>query len=412
MRSVQKLFLAVLLLAPAAGANLSCAVLGLLRGETGAAADSLGRAERNLRTFDRAWQFVNEEYYDSDVSRDEWAGLKDQFRSQADTASSEASLYATLGAMMETLRDAHTRVRSPEAAGMREEGIAAGLGLRGRWLEGRFVVEEVQEGAPAADAGVQPGWLLTGWDGFPMGNDGLTYVRYTVALGDTVRLRFEDAADSVHVIELYGRLYVDEDPMEEHMLPGNVLYLRFDRFSEEASRWMVDRMRAHPDAAAAIFDLRFNRGGRMSALKRSLAAIYRQPSAFGEERLRGGRSRTLETRGSGRKAFAGRVAVLVDARSQSAAEVFASAVQETGRGFVVGRRTAGNVLISRSEGLPGGGELQVSMRDFVTPSGRRLEGEGVQPDVEVPLRLQDLRFRRDRDLETALRLLGAGDQGN
>jgi carboxyl-terminal processing protease len=55
--------------------------------------------------------------------------------------------------------------------------------------------------------------------------------------------------------------------------------------------------------------------------------------------------------------------------------------------------------------LPDGGQLQLSREDYVAPSGHRLEGRGVEPDVVVTRSLDDLRNGRDRDLQEALRIL-------
>ena len=74
-----------------------------------------------------------------------------------------------------------------------------------------------------------------------------------------------------------------------------------------------------------------------------------------------------------------------------AAEIFAAVLQEHGRAAIVGRKTAGAVLASWYHGLPDGGELQLSRQDYVTPKGRRLENEGVEPDVKVERTLADLR---------------------
>jgi carboxyl-terminal processing protease len=83
----------------------------------------------------------------------------------------------------------------------------------------------------------------------------------------------------------------------------------------------------------------------------------------------------------------------------------AQAVQREGRALIVGRTTAGVVIASRFFPLRGGGELQLGSWDFVTPDGRRLEGEGVVPDIVVERRLADLRQGLDADLEAAVRWL-------
>jgi C-terminal processing protease CtpA/Prc len=57
--------------------------------------------------------------------------------------------------------------------------------------------------------------------------------------------------------------------------------------------------------------------------------------------------------------------------------------------------------------LPDGGELQLSREDYFAPKGRRLEGNGLEPDVPVARTLADLRAGCDADLEAALRVLRA-----
>jgi len=56
-------------------------------------------------------------------------------------------------------------------------------------------------------------------------------------------------------------------------------------------------------------------------------------------------------------------------------------------------------------GLLAGGELKFSIRDFLAPNGRRLEGRGVEPDIPVIYHINDLRAGRDPGIDTALRAL-------
>jgi C-terminal processing protease CtpA/Prc len=64
------------------------------------------------------------------------------------------------------------------------------------------------------------------------------------------------------------------------------------------------------------------------------------------------------------------------------------------------------VLFARMRSLPDGGMLEWSEDDLRTMQGRRLEGNGVTPDVETPpATVDDLRAGRDPDLDAALRIL-------
>ena len=100
------------------------------------------------------------------------------------------------------------------------------------------------------------------------------------------------------------------------------------------------------------------------------------------------------------------MAVLVDAGSASASELFAGLLQSHGRATVVGETTCGCLLAFLGyAAVPGGGQLAYSEVGFVFPDGSRIEGKGVAPNVPVPVRAADLQLGRDRALEEAQAVL-------
>ena len=89
----------------------------------------------------------------------------------------------------------------------------------------------------------------------------------------------------------------------------------------------------------------------------------------------------------------------------SAAELTPAALQEAGRGLVVGEKTPGSVLIAQESDLPDGGRLTLSRADFVTVRGVRLEKRGVTPDIAAPRTLAQRRAGQDPALEAAIAAL-------
>jgi carboxyl-terminal processing protease len=116
-------------------------------------------------------------------------------------------------------------------------------------------------------------------------------------------------------------------------------------------------------------------------------------------------TRRSTTSGARVKPFDGAVAILIDALSVSTSEVFAAGMRlvAPGRARVFGQRSAGQALPAVIYKLPTGDVLMHAVGDLVLSDGTRVEGEGVRPDVEVPLRRSDLLADRDASLDAAVR---------
>jgi C-terminal processing protease CtpA/Prc len=158
-----------------------------------------------------------------------------------------------------------------------------------------------------------------------------------------------------------------------------------------------------------VLDLRGNGGGSVAALKELVSRCIDHPVVVALERARGKESREIARPKSG---FAGRLVVLVDSRSASAAEMFARIVQIEKRGDVLGDRTSGQVMTSRlfPHAIGAGRMLfyasSVTVSDVRMSDGGSLEKTGVEPDEIVLPRPSDLAADRDPVLARAIALAG------
>ena len=150
----------------------------------------------------------------------------------------------------------------------------------------------------------------------------------------------------------------------------------------------------------------------MTALQELVRRCFDHEVVVAVETRRGGRS-TREITTPSKNPFTGRLAVLVDSQSASAAEMFARIVQIEQRGIVLGDRTAGAVMRSRlfthraesttSTFFYG---TSVTVADVRMSDGGSLEKAGVEPD-EIMLPTQtDLASGRDPVLARAIELAG------
>ena len=161
----------------------------------------------------------------------------------------------------------------------------------------------------------------------------------------------------------------------------------------------------------------FRSGGSVHIVDRMLSEFFGVPTEIGRVTTRTGEPISMlfgaveiiklkSTVEGNPKAYKGPVAILVNSQSASASELFAGAMQATRRGVVIGQPTCGCLLgFLGYARVPGGGEMAYSEVGFVLSNGKRIEGEGVMPDHEVPLSLSDLVVSRDRALETAQEIL-------
>jgi carboxyl-terminal processing protease len=183
------------------------------------------------------------------------------------------------------------------------------------------------------------------------------------------------------------------------------VYLRFDGFDGPSRRWLSDQLKAHLAAPAVVVDLRQNHGGWFISLGITLGEFFPDTVPLGTFVRRSGSESEKDSWQWSPARYAGKVVLLVGGATASCAEIFADTLHHYHRAILVGRKTAGAVVVARFYALPDGGRLQVGVEDFLGLDGHRLEGVGVQPDVVVTEKLADLRTSRDVDLEAALAAL-------
>jgi carboxyl-terminal processing protease len=163
-------------------------------------------------------------------------------------------------------------------------------------------------------------------------------------------------------------------------------------------------------SATLVLDLRGNGGGAVTALRELVSRCFDHEVVVANEKRRD--KDVKEIAKPARNGFAGRLIVLVDSRSASAAEMFARIVQIEKRGTVLGDRTAGAVMTSRmfphkiGMGAVAFYATSVTVGDVRMSDGASLERVGVQPDEMILPTPADLAARRDPVVAAAIAMAG------
>ena len=334
----------------------------------------------------------------------------------------EALETAAIDGMLAALDDPYTFYYTNEAyAAMNEEttGRYVGVGLLvGEDENGALTVLRVFRDSPSEAAGMKAGDELTAIDATPVGAGTALGLTETTALlkGDgEAPVRVEVSRDGEALAFTLTRGDVNINYVEYSILEGEVGYLSIYQFTGDDVSGVEEALSAFRQAGvtALVVDVRSNPGGLLDdvvkicdmLLPEGLIVYTEDRSGAREEYYADGEYWNVP------------MAVLVNGDSASASEIFAAAVQDTGRGVVVGEVTYGKGVVQTLYSFPEGDGVQLTTAVYYTPSGRSIHGQGVTPDIEVSLAADASVVyhapdaQTDAQLQAALEALSAGSAG-
>ena len=261
------------------------------------------------------------------------------------------------------------------------DGTFTGVGLMLEERPGPVLeVVNVIEGGPAAGAGVVKGERIVSVDGESMVGKTAEEVvsRVRGPEGSTVRVGLDGPLGPRELT--MTRAVLELPVLETELLPDGTGLVELIEFPQDIGtrvRSAVDALITQ-GATGIVLDLRGNPGGLLDeAVSVASVFINEGPIVSVKER-----ERDLQTFAATGKAFTDvPLVVLVDNGTASASEIVAAAVQDRGRGRVVGTKTFGKGTVQVVRSLPSGAGMKFTIAEYLTPSGASIEGVGVAPDV-------------------------------
>ena len=346
---------------------------------------------------DQVWQIIYRDFldYSGKYQTKDWIELRKEILSTKYIDNEQA--YIVIKDMLSQLDDPYTRFLEPkEFNEMRIEtsGELMGVGIQISLDEGtnEIVVVSPIEGTPAFLAGVKPKDIIVSIDGKPI--KGLS-IESTVKLirgkkGTKVELgiRRDNEIFKISLIRDKIELNVVDSRINNTDLGAKIGYLRLKQFNakspKEMSLSIKDLEKQKP--FGYVLDLRSNPGGLLEAsieIARqwiNTGTIVSTKTKDGITDIRRAKSRALTNRP---------VVVLIDEGSASASEILSGAIKDNKRGILVGKKTFGKGLVQSVRSLPDGSGLTVTVAKYLTPSGKDINKNGIEPDIKADLLLND-----------------------
>lgn len=348
--------------------------------------------ETTFAPFWEVWDLVQERYFDQPLD------------DVALTTGAIDGLLATLG-------DRNTRYLTPQAEEAERdsmEGEIQGIGAEVANENGDIIIVAPIEGSPAAAAGLRPGDILRQADGVDLTGMDVSEAARVVRgpAGTTVHLvierdgeRFEIdiVRDVIKLASVRGEML---PPMEGHHLA----YVRINRFAfptaAELTALLEELMPQNP--SGLILDLRLNPGGSLDTVV-DVADQFLPAGVILKERFGDGSENVYRSEDAGLAQDVPLV-VLIDEGSASASEVLAGAIQDRGRGILIGLTSFGKGTVQSVHTLSNGGGLRITTARWLTPNDRWVHEEGLTPDYVVPRNETD-EANSDPQLQAAIDFL-------
>jgi len=343
--------------------------------------------------FWQAWDLVHKSYVDQPVD-------------------DVALMRGAISGMLNALGDEHTSYLDPDLMqkfnaqlnGEAYEGIGAWVDISGDYLK---IISPMPD-SPAEKAGLKPGDQVIAIDGQDMtGIDG-DMVRKKV-LGPegskvTLTIRREGVDQPFDVV--VTRASIVTPTIESKMVDNQIGYIRLYTFGDSTGndlrKALTSLMAQNPKGL--VVDLRYNGGGYLKTAI-DVASEFIPDGVILYEQYGDGSRQTYKAEPGGLATNIPLV-VLVNEGSASASEIVSGAIQDRGRGKLVGVTTYGKGSVQTVEQLVNNqGEVRVTIARWLTPNERQINKKGLTPDIVVNITDADRQANRDPQLDAAVNLL-------
>ncbi len=256
-----------------------------------------------------------------------------------------------------------------------------GIGVTIQADDNGYLVTQVAEGGPAADAGILPGDTLIKANGQSLlglsAEEGGNIIKGKEGTTVEITLLREGQERTLTVERRTIKTKVAVGTMLDNNI-GHVKIVNFNTNCFAETKAAVESLKAQ-GAAAIIFDVRFNGGGFVTEMVKLLDYLLPEGELFRSENYAG----QVEIKTSDAAYLDLPMAVLVNGSSYSAAEFFAAALEEYDAAVIVGEKTSGKGYFQQTFQLSDGSAVAISTGKYYTPKGVSLEGVGITPEIQV-----------------------------
>ena len=353
-----------------------------------------------LGIFEELWQLVKDDYLYPDFNGLDWDAVHVEYDARIRSGLSNAEFYFAMDEMIYRLGDDHSIFLSPEMVASENqefEGnydyVGVGILMYGVYERHRAVILAVFPDSPAEQSGLQPRDSILSADGYPLVNQyGVLSSRIRGPEGTSVTLVVQSPGGEPRQVVLTRQHITTSLPVPHSVLESEsgsrIGYIQIITFSDtsvdESVAAALEEMTAQEALDGLIIDVRANPGGADTVVRPILSYLTKGTLGYWVSREAERPLRIVRPININDSQDVPLV-VLVGLQTASFGEIFSGVLQDTGRAFIIGETTNGNVETLWAYSFDDGSRVWLAREAFrpLNHPQTNWEVTGIIPDEEI-----------------------------
>lgn len=355
------------------------------------------------KLFEHTWQIVKNEYYDPNFNRQYWIRWKNHYRGKIKTADDAKVAIET---MLASLDDPYSRFLTKEEFAEQNISITSkisGIGVNIINDSGKIKIISVIENTPAQFADLKVNDTILSIDGKKVSGLSLAEVSNLVKGPVNTFVNIDVLRNQELIKKKIIRKEISIKTVKSSV-DKNIGYIQILSFiSNSTPNEFLEALENTDSTDGLIIDIRGNTGGLLPNAvfvtnlfipKGKIVSIVGRNNYHYDIMAQDNNVNIDKP-----------VIILVDGASASASEIFSGAMKDYHRAKLIGTKTYGKGMVQKIISMPNETGINLTIAKYLTPKGKDINKLGINPDVNLPLKREDIIERKDTQLETAKNMM-------
>ena len=353
--------------------------------------------------------YLNDVDIDFSLFWDAWNIVEEKYVNRFEL-DKQKMVYGAIVGMLDSLEDPYSIFMEPEDSEKfiddmsgSFDGIGAEVGIRKETL----TIISPLEGNPAQKAGLKPGDKVLKVDDTLTGDlildEAVSLIRGEKGTEVALLIFREEWEEAKEIKIIRDEIKI---PIIKWEILNNIAHIQFYHFTENSAsefRKTINEILAF-QPNGIVLDLRNNPGGYLETAVDIASWFLPKGEIVIIENFGDGKNNEFLSKGY-KKLENMPTIVLINEGSASASEILAGALRDIREIKLVGKKSFGKGSVQQLEKLKGGSSVKITVAKWLTPSGLSISEEGVIPDEEVEITMEDIDNMNDPQLNKALEML-------